>query len=175
MFFFGMDSTFRINDLGSGVGKPNWHFAQYGVDASVGVELVFERYKSSLVAQRAILLKEKEVEKKVSFVHANILELTTFNDFDIIYQFDCGFPDDVFQYILSIFGGRARFLVSFRDKAFLKQYGFQVVLLAQLPDMTAYFYSVGAIGALKVTDPLLSSAIDSCYARESERLSFVQV
>jgi hypothetical protein len=176
VYLFGMDKTFRVIDLGSGVGKPNWHFAQLDIEASVGVESEYERYISSLVVQDKLAkMSCSDLRDRVVFLHADILRLTTLSQFDIIYMFDCGFTDDLYEHLASIVGGRARYMVSFRNPECLQSHGFAIVLLGSLGGLrlssstntrTAYFYSVSPSPTYnpRVVDPTIETALYLCHA-----------
>jgi hypothetical protein len=176
VYLFGMDKSFRVIDLGSGVGKPSWHFAQLDIEASVGVESEYERYISSLVVQDKISkVPPADLCERVCFLHADVLRLTTLSQFDIIYMFDCGFTDELYRHLASIVGGRARYMVSYRAPDYLQSYGFEIVLLGALSGAhmsgstntrTAYFYSVSPSPTYNphVVDPSLETALYMCHA-----------
>jgi hypothetical protein len=176
IYLFGMDESFRVLDIGSGVGKPSWHFAQSRIDASVGIESEYERFISSIVVQQSIdKLSSPAVCDRVSFLHADILQVSTLSDFDLVYTFDCGIPDDVYEHIASIVGGRMRYLVSYRPPEYLERFGFNLVLLGALGGLklsgstnsrTAFFYSVGPSTNFNpdLRDEALEAAIYMCHA-----------
>jgi hypothetical protein len=111
----------RFIDVGSGIGKPNLHVAQYpGVAFSCGVELEHTRWSLGMTCLKAVLdaAVEQPVEQPVVqdttattssststaststtriegntvFLHKNITEAKTFDPFTHVYMFSIGFP-----------------------------------------------------------------------------------
>jgi hypothetical protein len=102
-----LDSTSRFIDVGSGIGKPNLHVAQYpGVAFSCGVEMEHARWSLGLTCLKAVLdaaVKEDEegennnyaaaseqVQGNTVFLHKNITEAKTFDPFTHVYMFSIG-------------------------------------------------------------------------------------
>jgi len=53
----GLDAESRFLDVGSGLGKPSFHVAQYpGVSFAFGIETVRSRYLQSIASLRAVLV-----------------------------------------------------------------------------------------------------------------------
>merc|ERR1711935_762720 len=109
----GFATTSRFLDVGSGIGKPNLHVAQYpGVEFSCGIEMEHTRWSLGMTCLNACLdsaatQQEKEEEKKTKkkktannlllqgntmFLHNNICEAKTFDPFTHVYMFSIGFP-----------------------------------------------------------------------------------
>jgi hypothetical protein len=112
----------RFIDVGSGIGKPNLHVAQYpGVAFSCGVELEHTRWSLGMTCLKAVLgaAVEQPVEQPIVqdtttttssaatastststtriegntvFLHKNITEAKTFDPFTHVYMFSIGFP-----------------------------------------------------------------------------------
>ena len=125
---FGLDDSFRIIDLGSGVGKPSWHFAVNDVELSIGIDSVPGRYMAS---QRASLkiLEEYERNFSLGFACIDILQLRELAFFDLVYMFDCGFNPVLLKHISKLIGyGRCRYLVSYYNPHTLLENGFCVSL-----------------------------------------------
>jgi hypothetical protein len=100
----GFDSSSRFIDVGSGIGKPNLHVAQYpGVTFSCGVEMEHTRWSLGLTCLKAILDQavadgrdgikqgtEEQIQGNCVFLHSNILEAKVFNPFTHVYMFSIG-------------------------------------------------------------------------------------
>jgi hypothetical protein len=110
----------RFLDVGSGIGKPNLHVAQYeNVEFSCGVEMEHSRYTLGMTCLKAVVdaavqershpeQQEKQqqqknvdstiqnyhslIQGKTMFLHKNILEAATFDPFTHVYMFSIGFP-----------------------------------------------------------------------------------
>ena len=99
-----LDASSRFIDVGSGIGKPNIHVAQYpGVEFSCGVEMEHSRFFLGLTCLNAVLnaameqqkdgvaLKEEEmIQGNCVFLHNNITEARTFDPFTHVYMFSIG-------------------------------------------------------------------------------------
>ena len=108
MEYTAFDSSSRFIDVGSGIGKPNLHVAQYpGVEFSCGVEMEHTRWSLGMTCLKAVLdqavsddenktgggkiQKEKEqIQGRCVFLHSNILEAKTFDPFTHVYMFSIG-------------------------------------------------------------------------------------
>jgi hypothetical protein len=100
----GFDSSSRFIDVGSGIGKPNLHVAQYpGVTFSCGVEMEHTRWSLGMTCLKAILDQavadgrdgikqgvEEQIQGNCVFLHSNILEAKVFNPFTHVYMFSIG-------------------------------------------------------------------------------------
>ena len=80
-------------DIGSGLGKPNFHVAHVVHPLlSIGVEVEELRYLLS-IDNLATILKNVSIDSNsVSFIKRDILESMSLDPFTHIYQFDIGFP-----------------------------------------------------------------------------------
>lgn len=100
----GFDSSSRFIDVGSGIGKPNLHVAQYpGVQFSCGVEMEHTRWSLGMTCLKATLDQavaderdgikqgvEEQIQGNCVFLHSNILEAKVFNPFTHVYMFSIG-------------------------------------------------------------------------------------
>lgn len=191
---FGLNNTSRVIDLGSGVGKPTWHFAANDVDISVGIECVHIRYMAAQRASLHILEESRNIpairSTKVGFSCVDILQIRTLAYFDIVYMFDCGFNPLLLSHISNLIGiGRCRYLVSYHNPAILHSHKFPVQLLYKQPRMkmfagknsrTAYFYSVmsraDCIETFDETTPddTLAVVVKFCNADYLDKISLLQ-
>ena len=96
----------RFIDVGSGIGKPNLHVAQYpGVAFSCGVEMEHTRWSLGMTCLKAVLDEaqvqqqqqqqqdkpsEERIQGNCMFLHNNILEAKTFDPFTHVYMFSIG-------------------------------------------------------------------------------------
>jgi hypothetical protein len=95
-----LDETSKFIDVGSGIGKPNLHVAQYpGVAFSCGVEMEHTRWSLGMVCLKAVLdqaVSESErslspkIQGKCVFLHKNVTEAKTFDPFTHVYMFSIG-------------------------------------------------------------------------------------
>jgi hypothetical protein len=99
-----LDKNSRFIDVGSGIGKPNLHVAQYpGVAFSCGVEMEQVRWSLGMTCLRAILdaackqqqqqsskKTEESIQGRCVFLHRNIMEAKTFDPFTHVYMFSIG-------------------------------------------------------------------------------------
>jgi hypothetical protein len=99
----------KFIDVGSGIGKPNLHVAQYpGVAFSCGVEVEQTRWSLGMTCLKAILNAAKEEERQgildnddsssrirgnCVFLHTNITDAKTFDPFTHVYMFSIGTLD----------------------------------------------------------------------------------
>jgi hypothetical protein len=102
-----LNSTSRFIDVGSGIGKPNIHVAQFpGVQFSCGVEMEHTRWSLGMTCLKAILdvaveqqqtndtssslEKEEIIQGNCVFLHTNINKARTFDPFTHVYMFSIG-------------------------------------------------------------------------------------
>jgi hypothetical protein len=96
-----LNSQSRFIDVGSGIGKPNLHVAQYpGVEFSCGVEMEQVRWSLGMTCLQAILNAaatqpanlpdEEAIQCRCIFLHRNIKEARTFDPFTHVYMFSIG-------------------------------------------------------------------------------------
>mmetsp|Transcript_26057 Transcript_26057/g.71470 ORF Transcript_26057/g.71470 Transcript_26057/m.71470 type:complete len:404 (+) Transcript_26057:220-1431(+) len=148
----GFSSSSRFIDVGSGIGKPNLHVAQYpGVEFSCGVEMEHNRWSLGMTCLKACLnaaVREREtnvtsdesslMQGNTIFLHNNILEAKTFDPFTHVYMFSIGFPPDLWIQLSDMWNsshsGHCRFLICYSGpKDIIGCYEFDVELLAQMP------------------------------------------
>lgn len=122
-------------DIGSGLGKPNFHAAQMGIHLSIGVELVDIRHQLSIFNLLQVLKTENESinTNGLNFVCANIEQANSLNPFTHIYQFDLAFEPNLQQYIGSLFNitSSAKYLISYLRPDELIGFGYNVELIKQ--------------------------------------------
>jgi len=154
----GFSSSSRFIDVGSGIGKPNLHVAQYpGVEFSCGVEMEHTRWSLGMTCLNACLdsaaiQQEKEEEentkKKKStnnlllqgntmFLHSNICEAKTFDPFTHVYMFSIGFPPNLWIELSKVWNrsnsGSCQYMICYHGpKHMIERYEFEVELLAQI-------------------------------------------
>jgi len=163
-----MNNQSRFIDVGSGLGKPNFHAAQDpAVRLSVGIELEHLRWQLAMYnlnSVRAKMSRGKENGKLLSgvnFMAGDVEVAESMDPFTHVYMYDLGFPPPLQQSIARKFNSsvHCRFLVSYRPPhRVIHEYGYEVVLVDQLPTSMhgsgeshmAYFY--------KRTNAAMSSA-----------------
>jgi len=143
----------RFIDVGSGIGKPNLHVAQYpGVEFSCGVEMEHSRWTLGMTCLKACLnaaVKEREsltskksrsslLQGNTMFLHNNILEAKTFDPFTHVYMFSIGFPPSLWVDLSEMWNnsdsGSCQYLICYAmPKKIIDEYDFNVELLAQIP------------------------------------------
>jgi len=149
----GFSSSSRFIDVGSGIGKPNLHVAQYpGVEFSCGVEMEHNRWSLGMICLKASLnaaVQEREQETtnttnnsllqgNTMFLHNNILEAKTFDPFTHVYMFSIGFPPDLWIALSKMWNksdtGSCKYLICYAGpKDIIDCYEFDVELLVQMP------------------------------------------
>ncbi|CAM9869107.1 unnamed protein product, partial [Heterosigma akashiwo] len=140
------DETCAFIDVGSGLGKPNFHVAQDpGCRLSFGVELEKIRNDLALNHLRHVLrfTKAATVQDNSTndaprhgncyFKHGDITEATTFDPFTHVYTFDVGFPPSVLEEMAKIFNrSQAPYLICYHAPRYtIDRYKFNVELIAQ--------------------------------------------
>ncbi len=84
---FTTDSIFL--DIGSGMGKPNFHAAQDpGVALSIGYEISESRRNSSILCKHR--LAEQAITSNCYFANVDVASLANLNGFTHVYTFDTG-------------------------------------------------------------------------------------
>ncbi|RLN73081.1 hypothetical protein BBJ28_00003788 [Nothophytophthora sp. Chile5] len=126
-----LSAASRFLDVGSGLGKPNFHVAiDPGVEVSYGVELEELRWHLSLHNLRSVLMLESQRDKRPRSVFSagDITHARTLDPFSHIYSFDVGFPPDVMDKMAEIFNrSSAKYFASFHaPRKVLDMYGFSV-------------------------------------------------
>mmetsp|Transcript_21589 Transcript_21589/g.47819 ORF Transcript_21589/g.47819 Transcript_21589/m.47819 type:complete len:412 (+) Transcript_21589:88-1323(+) len=147
----GFSSSSRFIDVGSGIGKPNLHVAQYpGVEFSCGVEMEHNRWSLGMTCLKACLnaaMQEQEeetgtvgsslLEGNTMFLHNNILEATTFDPFTHVYMFSIGFPPDLWIRLSKMWNrsdtGSCQYLICYASpRDVIDCYQFDAELLTQV-------------------------------------------
>uniref|UniRef100_A0A7S4AKE0 DOT1 domain-containing protein n=1 Tax=Pseudo-nitzschia australis TaxID=44445 RepID=A0A7S4AKE0_9STRA len=145
-------SSSRFIDVGSGIGKPNLHVAQYpGVEFSCGVEMEHNRWSLGMSCLKACLnaaTQEREQSTMINeisllqgntmFLHNNILEAKTFDPFTHVYMFSIGFPPELWIQLSNMWNasdaGDCQHLICYAGpKDVIESYEFDVELLTQMP------------------------------------------
>jgi hypothetical protein len=111
MDYTKLNSSSRFIDVGSGIGKPNLHVAQYpGVEFSCGVEMEQVRWSLGMTCLKAVLdaaavqqqqqqqqqqddhslSPEEALQGNCMFLHKNITEAKSFDPFTHVYMFSIG-------------------------------------------------------------------------------------
>ena len=151
----GFDHSSRFIDVGSGIGKPNFHVANDpGVDLSYGLEVDADRWLLSMNCLRATLeLNESSASKKsiatsidgetgsslpeqrCIFIHGDIKTAKVFDPFTHVYMFSIGFPPTLWLNLAKIWNrSSSPFLICFHGpRDIIRDYEFDAVLLAQTP------------------------------------------
>lgn len=132
-------------DVGSGLGKPNFHVAQYpGVAASVGIEFHPDRLRLSLLNLQKVMKAAKnegvvgdgdKLKTNIFFINGDIAKAVTLNPFTHVYMFDVGFPPQLLIDIAEIFNNsQSPYLICYhRPKLIIEEFGFKVELLHKIP------------------------------------------
>ena len=148
-------SSSRFIDVGSGIGKPNLHVAQYpGVEFSCGVEMEHNRWSLGMTCLKACLnaaVQEREesltntdenkqhlLQGNTMFMHNNILEAKTFDPFTHVYMFSIGFPPELWDGLSEMWNtsdaGSCQYLICYSGpREIIDCYEFDVELLVQTP------------------------------------------
>lgn len=135
---FTSESTFM--DIGSGLGKPNFHTAvDPGVKLSFGLELEMLRWQLSIHNLKHVISghpKFSSGEHRVMFLAGDITDAQTFDPFTHVYSFDVGFPPQVMDHMASSFNAshrQTKYFISFHHpRRILDEYGFEVELLTKI-------------------------------------------
>lgn len=157
-----MTAQSRFIDVGSGLGKPNFHVAQSpGVRISVGIELERIRWQLAMYnlgqilphmrADDSVRARQDKLESGVHFLCGDIFDATTMDPFTHVYMYDLGFPPPLQQKIAENFNTsvHCEYLISYRPPhRIINEYGYLVTPVTQIPTSmhgsgeihTAYFY-----------------------------------
>ncbi|KAE9008034.1 hypothetical protein PR001_g16810 [Phytophthora rubi] len=126
-----LSESSRFLDVGSGLGKPNFHVAvDPGVEVSYGIELEELRWHLSLHNLRSVLSLDSQKTKRLAtvFTAGDITHAHTFEPFSHVYSFDVGFPPDVMDKMAEMFNrSTAKYFASFHSpRKVVDMYGFSV-------------------------------------------------
>lgn len=153
---FDLNSQSRFIDVGSGLGKPNFHAAQDPeCRISIGAELEKIRWQLAMYNLHKVgseLSRGKNADDEIigddvvtrdvkllsgtNFIEADIDEAVSMDPFTHIYMYDLGFPPPLQQSIARKFNSSqyAECLVSYRPpRRVIEEYGYAVEFVAQLP------------------------------------------
>lgn len=144
----GLDANSRFIDVGSGIGKPNLHVAQYpGVSFSCGVEVEQTRWALGLSCLKAVLdaaVDQQANDAEISeaccirgntvFLHTDITEAHTFDPFTHVYMFSIGFPPPLWLKLSDMWNrSEATYLICYHSpKDIVHSYEFDAELIAQM-------------------------------------------
>lgn len=172
-------------DVGSGLGKPNFHVAiDPGVEVSYGIELEELRWHLSLHNLRSVLQLDSKKNKRnrTMFSAGDITDAKTLNPFSHVYSFDVGFPPNVMDELAEIFNrSTAGYFVSFHaPRKVIDMYGFDVENMGRIATSMAgsseghqcYFYRrcPGPVNAPLVTPNGKESVKKSSSKKKSDAL-----
>lgn len=160
-----MSADSMFIDVGSGLGKPNFHACQDpGVRISIGIELEEIRWQLAMQNLKTVLKETRDdalnssegdddthLLPGVNFIHGDIFDVVSTDPFTHVYMYDLGFPPSLQQKIAEYFNAstHAQYLVSYRPpRRVIKEYGFDVEEIGKMPTSmtgsgeshTAYFY-----------------------------------
>ena len=174
----------RFLDVGSGIGKPNLHVAEYpGVSFSCGVECERARWFLGMTCLKAVLDDaerqrnegsltddEAHVHGSTIFLHKNIMDATTFDPFTHVYMFSFGFPPSLCLKLAEMWNlSQSSYLICYhKPMDIIDEYQFNVELVIQMSTSmlgsqeghTAYIYKrKGNVQqATEESDPLFADA-----------------
>jgi len=185
----GLGESSRFIDVGSGIGKPNLHVAQYpGVAFSCGVEMEHTRWSLGMTCLKACLdvavhnetqnsssitNKSNQIQGNTMFLHSNILEAKTFDPFTHVYMFSIGFPPDLWIQLAEKWNESnpetCMYLICYHGpKDIIDCYEFEVELVAQTPT-SMHGSKEGHMGYIyKRTNTGTDESEDSTTSRPSE-------
>lgn len=153
---FNLNSQSRFIDVGSGLGKPNFHAAQDPeCRISIGAELEKIRWQLAMynlhkvaselsrgknsddeIVGDDVVTRDVKLLSGTNFIEADIDEAASMDPFTHIYMYDLGFPPPLQQSIARKFNSSqyAECLVSYRPpRRVIEEYGYAVEFVAQLP------------------------------------------
>ena len=145
----------RFLDVGSGIGKPNLHVAQYpGVEVSIGIELIYERWLLSMSCLKACLKTAAtdaarhcpadptpadpsggRLKGNTMFILGDITKACTFDPFTHVYMFSVGFPPALWKRLATIWNNSnpntCQYFICYSPEKDLEEYDFDVELVAE--------------------------------------------
>jgi uncharacterized membrane protein YgcG len=145
----GLDRDSFFLDVGSGIGKPNFHVANDPcVQVSFGLEVDPDRWLLSINCLLATLefaadivlskpndtsLREQLAKQKCIFIQGDIKNASVFDPFTHVYMFSIGFPPTLWVELARIWNKSASpYLICFHaPKDIVEKYKFDVEFLAQ--------------------------------------------
>eukprot|EP00522_Entomoneis_paludosa_P001929 CAMPEP_0172471894 /NCGR_PEP_ID=MMETSP1065-20121228/68054_1 /TAXON_ID=265537 /ORGANISM="Amphiprora paludosa, Strain CCMP125" /LENGTH=448 /DNA_ID=CAMNT_0013230009 /DNA_START=341 /DNA_END=1687 /DNA_ORIENTATION=- len=133
------DASSKFIDVGSGIGKPNFHVAQDpGVEISYGLEIDADRWLLSMNCLRGTLdlaAQDEDVQHRCVFVQEDIRQAHSFDPFTHVYMFSIGFPPDLWITLADVWNrSKSPYLICYHSpKDIIDCYEFEVELLAKTP------------------------------------------
>jgi len=136
----GFDHNSLFLDIGSGLGKPNFHvLLDPGVKYSFGIELESLRYALSIhnlnhvhkVPELSFLKKNPNIY----FSHQDVTKITTFNPITHVYTFDVGMPPETMFGMSKVMQNSTsvKAFISFhKPKEIIEDYEFPVELIGSI-------------------------------------------
>jgi hypothetical protein len=136
-----MMKKLRIGDMGSGLGKPSYHFSTRFPYAEVTAGIEFDAARVGLAHAnlRMILIMFKKYNQNRTpiarlkmaptiTIYESILNLDSFDQFDAIVSFDVAFEPPLMEFMGTRWNEaqRARVLISFYNEDKLRGFGFHV-------------------------------------------------
>lgn len=133
----------RFIDIGSGVGKPNFHVAQFpGVSFSCGIEVEFNRWLLGTACLKAVLdeaVKQgdeatgSKILGNTVFLNRDIVEAESFDPFTHVYMFSIGFPPTLWFNLSEKWNSsQSSYLICYHGpKDIIHKYAFEVELVIQ--------------------------------------------
>ncbi|KAJ1460364.1 hypothetical protein M885DRAFT_612421 [Pelagophyceae sp. CCMP2097] len=129
----GLDARSSFIDVGSGLGKPNFHVAaDPGVEFSYGIEM--EKVRWELSMHNLVQVNEK-IKSRCYFAHGNITAAKTFDPFTHVYMFDVGFPPPLLGQLATMFNqsATAKCLITYQaPRIIIDEHGFEVTFLERI-------------------------------------------
>ena len=127
-------STFL--ELGSGTGKPSFHFSSFFRCLTVGIEVDYCLFFASLGNVKKVYLKAQELgfpSPSVAFLHRDMFDMSSFDPFEIIYSFDKLFEPELLKHIARIFNSstKCKVFISYQKPLNLQRAGFVDLTLQQ--------------------------------------------
>lgn len=116
-------------ELGSGVGKPSFHFSSFFRCLTVGIKVDYSLYFASLGNLKKVYSKAEELgltSPSVAFIHKDIFEMSSFDPFEIIYTFDKLFEPELLMHIAKVFNDsrKCKVFISYQRPSVLEKAGF---------------------------------------------------
>ena len=141
----------RFLDIGSGLGKPNYHANALDAELSWGVEMILGRYNLCMHNGNA-LQKAELLNTGINFLYANACDAETTDPANVVYMFDLGNRLEERRAIAKQINN-SRYcvvVVSFHDKATMDEAGLLgevihksiVTMSGSAESHTVYFYKV---------------------------------
>lgn len=128
----GLSRSSKFLDIGSGLGKPNFHVAQDPGCVSIGIEVEAVRWQLAAHNLGQVhAARSRGVSSRVYFVQGDVSAATSLDPFSDVYMFDVGFPPVLFESLAASFRRSAscRRLASFQPPKILEAYGFDGFIL----------------------------------------------